>query len=107
MPKLTPHHAANREVRVDPVCAQQPTGSAERRRSGTAAVRPLESALRRIPIVSTQACRDNGFSPQFYARLGGPLYLFIGELSFALWLTVKSVNVARWQEMTEHSTASL
>ena len=25
----------------------------------------------------------------------------IGELSFAVWLTVKGVNVARWQEMTE------
>ena len=31
----------------------------------------------------------------------------IAELSFAVWLTVKGVNVARWQEMTEHSTASL
>ncbi len=24
---------------------------------------------------------------------------FIGELLFAVWLTVKGVNVARWQEM--------
>ena len=31
----------------------------------------------------------------------------IGELSFAVWLTVKGVNVARWQEQTGHSTASL
>ena len=31
----------------------------------------------------------------------------IGELSFAVWLTVKGVNVARWQEKAEHSTASL
>jgi hypothetical protein len=30
----------------------------------------------------------------------------IGELSFAVWLTVKGVNVARWQEKDEHSTAS-
>jgi hypothetical protein len=28
---------------------------------------------------------------------------FIGELSFAGWLTVKGVNVARWQEMAERS----
>ena len=32
---------------------------------------------------------------------------FIGELSFAVWLTVKGVNVARWQEQAERSTASL
>lgn len=31
----------------------------------------------------------------------------IGELSFAVWLTVKGVNVARWQEQTGHPTASL
>jgi hypothetical protein len=31
----------------------------------------------------------------------------IGELSFAVWLTVKGVNVARWQEKAGHSTASL
>jgi len=30
----------------------------------------------------------------------------IGELSFAVWLTVKGVNVARWQEKAGHSTAS-
>jgi hypothetical protein len=29
----------------------------------------------------------------------------IGELSFAMWLTVKGVNVARWQENAERSTA--
>ena len=28
----------------------------------------------------------------------------IGELSFALWLTVKGVNVARWQEIAGRST---
>ena len=28
---------------------------------------------------------------------------FIGELSFAVWLTVKGVNVARWQETAERS----
>jgi hypothetical protein len=32
---------------------------------------------------------------------------FIGELSFAMWLTVKGVNVARWQEKPGRSTASL
>jgi hypothetical protein len=31
---------------------------------------------------------------QFHARIGGMLYLLIGELSFAVWLTVKGVNVA-------------
>lgn len=31
----------------------------------------------------------------------------IGELSFAMWLTLKGVNVARWQEQTGHSTAPL
>jgi hypothetical protein len=30
----------------------------------------------------------------------------IGELSFAVWLTVKGVNVARWRETTGRSTAS-
>jgi len=30
---------------------------------------------------------------------------FIGELSFAVWLTVKGVNVARWQEKAERSTS--
>jgi hypothetical protein len=29
---------------------------------------------------------------------------FIGELSFAVWLTVKGVNVARWREMAERAT---
>jgi hypothetical protein len=32
---------------------------------------------------------------------------FIGELSFAVWLTVKGVNMARWQEEAGRSTASL
>jgi hypothetical protein len=31
---------------------------------------------------------------------------FIGELLFAVWLTVKGVNVARWQEKAALSTAS-
>ena len=31
----------------------------------------------------------------------------IGELSFAVWLTVKGVNLARWEEKAGHSTASL
>jgi hypothetical protein len=30
----------------------------------------------------------------------------VGELSFAVWLTVKGVNVARRQEKAEHSIAS-
>ena len=30
---------------------------------------------------------------------------FIGELSFAVWLTEKGVNVARWQEKAERSTS--
>ncbi len=30
---------------------------------------------------------------------------FIGELSFAVWLTVKGVNVARWQEMATRPTS--
>jgi Domain of unknown function (DUF4386) len=30
---------------------------------------------------------------------------FIGELLFAVWLTVKGVNVARWQEKAERSTS--
>ena len=32
---------------------------------------------------------------------------FVDELSSAVWLTVKGVNVARWQEKAERSTASL
>jgi hypothetical protein len=32
---------------------------------------------------------------------------FIGELSFAVWLTVKGVNLARWREMTERSASAL
>ena len=31
----------------------------------------------------------------------------IGELSFAVWPTMKGVNVAGWQEKAGHSTASL
>jgi hypothetical protein len=30
----------------------------------------------------------------------------IGVLVVAVWLTVKGVNVARWQEMIERSTGS-
>jgi hypothetical protein len=85
------------------------------------------SALRRAATMA-RMLRD---APQFYARIGGVLYLahhccrplrrstprltsilfpailvpaFIGELSFAVWLTVKGVNVARWQEKAERST---
>ena len=32
---------------------------------------------------------------------------FIGELSFAVWLTVKGVNLARWREMTERGGSAL
>ena len=32
---------------------------------------------------------------------------FIGELSFAAWLTVKHVTMASWPEEAERSTASL
>lgn len=32
---------------------------------------------------------------------------FIGELSFAVWLTVKGVNLARWREITERSGPAL
>lgn len=33
--------------------------------------------------------------------------ILIGELSFAVWLTVKGVNVDRWQQQAGRSTASL
>ena len=32
---------------------------------------------------------------------------FISELSLAVWLTVKGVNLARWREMTERSASAL
>jgi hypothetical protein len=32
---------------------------------------------------------------------------FIGELSFAVWLTVKGMNLARWQEMSERGGSAL
>ena len=32
---------------------------------------------------------------------------FVGELSLALWLTVKAVNVAKWQERANHSANPL
>lgn len=32
---------------------------------------------------------------------------FIGELSFAVWLAVKGVDLAKWQEKAGGSTASL
>ncbi len=32
---------------------------------------------------------------------------FIGELAFAVWLTVKGVNLARWREMTERGGSAL
>jgi hypothetical protein len=48
-------------------------------------------------------------SPPLASMLFPPILVpaLIGELSFAVWLTVKGVNVARWQERAEQSTASL
>jgi hypothetical protein len=48
-------------------------------------------------------------SPPLASMLFPPIFVpaFIGELSFAMWLTVKGVNVARWQEQAGRSTASL
>lgn len=48
-------------------------------------------------------------SPRLASILFPPIFVpaLIGELSFAVWLTVKGVNVARWQEKAGHSTASL
>lgn len=49
-------------------------------------------------------------SPPVAAMLFPPILVpaFIGELSFAVWLTVKGVNLARWPEITERSgSASL
>ena len=67
--------------------------------------------------------RDARFSPAHYARIGGILYLLIitaglfaqfvrgpasiGELSFAVWLTVKGVTLAGWREITERSGPAL
>jgi len=47
-------------------------------------------------------------SPRLASMLFPPVFApaFIGELSFAMWLTVKGVNVARWQEQAGRSTAS-
>lgn len=47
--------------------------------------------------------------PPLAAILFPPILVpaFIGELSFAVWLTVKGVNVTRWQEQAGRSTASL
>ncbi|HEU4891961.1 MAG TPA: DUF4386 domain-containing protein [Vicinamibacterales bacterium] len=47
-------------------------------------------------------------SPRLASVLFPPILVpaLIGELSFAVWLTVKGVNVARWQEKAGHSTAS-
>jgi hypothetical protein len=44
-------------------------------------------------------------SPRLASMLFPPVLVpaFIGELSFAVWLTVKGVNVAKWQEMAERS----
>jgi hypothetical protein len=47
-------------------------------------------------------------SPRLASMLFPSILLpaLIGELSFAVWLTVKGVNVARWQEQAGHATAS-
>ena len=48
-----------------------------------------------------------GFNPPRLASILFPSILvpaFIGELSFAVWLTVKGVNAARWWEMAERAT---
>ena len=44
-------------------------------------------------------------SPLLASMLFPPVLVpaFIGELSVAVWLTVKGVNVAKWQEMAERS----
>ena len=44
-------------------------------------------------------------SPRLASMLFPPVLVpaFISELSFAVWLTVKGVNVAQWQEMAECS----
>jgi Domain of unknown function (DUF4386) len=44
-------------------------------------------------------------SPRLASMLFPPVLVpaFIGELSVAVWLTVKGVNVAKWQEMAERS----
>jgi hypothetical protein len=50
-------------------------------------------------------------SPQFYARARGAMHLCIiamgifaeivlAELSLALWLLIKGVNIAKWKEST-------
>jgi len=43
-------------------------------------------------------------SPQLASMLFPAILLpaFIGELSFAMWLTVKGVDMARWQERAEY-----
>jgi hypothetical protein len=47
-------------------------------------------------------------SPRLAAVLFPSIFVpaFIGELSFALWLTVKGVDLAGWQEKAGHATAS-
>jgi ABC-type microcin C transport system permease subunit YejB len=44
-------------------------------------------------------------SPLLASMLFAPVLVpaFIGELSFAAWLTVKGVNVAKWKEMAARS----
>jgi hypothetical protein len=74
-----------------------------------AAARPTESTLRRMALVRFRACRDNR---RMFRGLDLPASLLfppllapasIGELSFAVWLTV---NAARWKEIAGLSTAS-
>jgi hypothetical protein len=81
------------------------------------------SALRRAATMARMSRVSAEFSPQSYARilansaavilsprLASILFpsilvpAFIGELSFAVWLTVKGVNVARWREAAERAT---
>lgn len=51
-------------------------------------------------------------SPRTYARFGGLLYLVIivagalGELSLALWLLVKGVNMDVWKDRTGSNAAN-
>jgi uncharacterized protein DUF4386 len=90
-----------------------------------AAVRPPESALRRMPVVRTQAWRDHGsyverpapmraivpaeFSPQSYARVGGMLYLLIiaaglfAEAFVRNRLVVRDDAAATARNITDHA----
>jgi hypothetical protein len=72
---------------------------------------PIGRARRELRAIAGGCYLINSAAMVLSARLASSLFptifvpAVIGELSFALWLTVKGVNLAGWQEKADRSTA--